>query len=65
MRLGDLAWDYTNAYENYEDLVVSKNRRIVIILEYPDPPESCRLAKVITLDGVVKQVPTEFLLSIF
>jgi hypothetical protein len=64
MQLGDLAWDYTDAYEKYDDAFVSMNRRLVIVLEYPVKPASCRFAKVLTLDGVVKKVPIEFLLSI-
>jgi hypothetical protein len=64
MQLGDLAWDYTDAYEKYDDLFISMNRCIVIVLEYPAPPVTCRFAKVLTLDGKVKKVPIEFLLPI-
>ena len=62
MELGDLAWDYTDAYENSEGTYMSLNRKIVIILFYPKPPNTCKHAKVLTLDGVAKNVPIEFLL---
>ena len=65
MELGDLAWDYTDAYENVNDAAPHLNRRIVIILFYPTPPTTCKSAKVLTFDGVVKNVPIEFLLPLW
>lgn len=65
MELGDLAWDYTDAYLASEHVMSTIDRRMVIILEYPNPVETGRSAKVITLDGVIKNVPIEFLLPVW
>jgi hypothetical protein len=65
MKLGDLAWDYTDAYLESGGSYASLDRRIVIILQYPDPYEHGRLARVLTLEGIVKKVPVELLLPVW
>jgi hypothetical protein len=62
MELGDLAWDYTDAYESSDGMSTSLNRRMVIILSYPTHPTTCKSARVLTLDGIVKNVPIELLM---
>lgn len=62
MELGDLAWDYTDAYENSDGTSANLNRRMVIILSYPNQPATCRSAKVLKFDGTVKNVPIELLM---
>lgn len=65
MELGDLAWDYTDAYENVSGVSSLLNRSMVIILSYPKPPTTCKSARVLTFEGVVKNVPIEFLLPLW
>jgi hypothetical protein len=65
MQLGDLAWDYSSAYAGQNFAPENKPMQMVIILEYPSPPESCRFAKVLTFDCEIKKVPVEFLLPIY
>jgi hypothetical protein len=60
MQLGDLAWDYTDAWE-VDDDGGSLIKKMVIVLDFPDPPGPGRLVKVLTMDCVVKRVPVEFL----
>jgi len=64
MQLGDLAWDYSSAFGGQNVSPTSQSMQMVIILEYPSPPESCRFAKILTFSGEVKKVPVEFLLPI-
>lgn len=59
MKLGDLAWDYSEAYD---DEGIFLNPQACIILSYPSPPEPGRSALVLDLDGKTKRVPIEFLL---
>lgn len=63
MELGDLAWDYTDAYCNStsDDAYFELDKKIVIILWYPSRPEPGRTARVLTMMGHVKKVPIEFL----
>jgi len=65
MQLGDLAWDYSSAFADSGPASANQPMQMVIILEYPSPPESCRFAKVLTFDREIKKVPVEFLLPIY
>jgi hypothetical protein len=65
MQLGDLAWDYTDAYLDAGGSYASLDRRIVIILEFPEEPSMGRTAKVLTLQCEVKRVPVELLKSVW
>jgi len=65
MELGDLAWDYTDAYLGSSDLACTLDRRIVIILDFPNVPTTGRTAKVLTMQCEVKRVPVEFLKSVW
>jgi hypothetical protein len=65
MQLGDLAWDYSSAFGGQNVASTNQSMQMVIILEYPSPPESCRFAKVLTFNCEIKKVPVEFLLPIY
>ena len=65
MTLGDLAWDYSEAYDGNDPTGAVPVPRMCIILTYPEPFESGRTAKVLLFDGVVKYVPVEFLLPLW
>lgn len=65
MTLGDLAWDYSEAYDRDDPHGTVPVPRMCIILSYPDPFEPGRTAKILLFDGTVLHVAVEFLLPLW